>query len=143
MSTRNLYCENVGRTALADFGPIYHPTSVRFDTDPLVPQADSSVGRVSRSWAGVTKMRINNSLRRLLSPSVGQEPAQRTHVLESLLDLCQAYNLAVTELHRLQVETHPRQDAIREFEGLCRDIEVRLMSCIEKVDRAGKAEGPH
>ena len=94
-------------------------------------------------WAGVTKMRIKNSLSRLLSPTLGQELAPRTHVLESLLDLCQAYNLAVTELHRLQLETHPRQDAIREFEVLCRDIEMRLMSCIEKVDRAGKAEGPH
>ncbi|MGF6177884.1 hypothetical protein [Ensifer sp. 4252] len=88
-------------------------------------------------------MRIKNSLRRLLSPSVGQRPAPRTYVLESLLDLCQAYNLAVAELHRLQVETHPREDAIREFEVLCRDIEVQLMSCIEKVDRVGKAEGPH
>lgn len=94
-------------------------------------------------WAGVTKMRIKNSLSRLLSPTLGQELAPRTHVLESLLDLCQAYNLAVTELHRLQLETHPRQDVIREFEVLCRDIEMRLMSCIEKVDRAGKAEGPH
>ncbi|WP_457584388.1 hypothetical protein [Ensifer canadensis] len=87
-------------------------------------------------------MTIKNAISRLLAPSVAERPALRTHVLENLLDLCQAYSLAVTELHRLQIETHPRQEAIREFEVLCRDIEVRLTSCIEKVDRDGKAEGP-
>ncbi|OCP25126.1 MULTISPECIES: hypothetical protein [unclassified Ensifer] len=81
-------------------------------------------------------MSIKNSLRRLLSPPDPQEPAIRIHALETLLDLWQAYSLVVMELHRLQAEDNPRPEAIRELEVLCRDIEARLMSSLEKMDRA-------
>ncbi|KOF20214.1 hypothetical protein AC244_10115 [Ensifer adhaerens] len=81
-------------------------------------------------------MSIKNSLRRLLSPPDPQEPAISIHALESLLDLWQAYSLVVMELHRLQAEDNPRPEAIRELDVLCRDIEARLMSSLERMDRA-------
>ncbi|MGH6809398.1 MAG: hypothetical protein ACREEJ_21520, partial [Ensifer adhaerens] len=81
-------------------------------------------------------MSIKNSLRRLLSPPDPQEPAFSLHALESLLDLWQAYSLVVMELHRLQAEDNPRPEAIRELDVLCRDIEARLMSSLERMDRA-------
>ncbi|NVD43015.1 hypothetical protein HT585_29545 [Ensifer sp. HO-A22] len=85
-------------------------------------------------------MTVKKSLCRLPSKLDKQGPAIRTHALEAVLELCHAYNLAVVDLHNLQVEKNPRKEAIGKLEGLCRDIEAQIMSCDERVVPDGKAE---